>query len=199
MALTCYNANTVSFINKEGVELLRIGKDKPGSRTYDTVYIKDNDSVAVSSGAGKNRCIVIIDTESQKVMTIISMDTYINGKAVRGISIFYCACDKGQKMLNLSDKSVTDIIKSEMSGVYYVATSGDKLYYTNLNTHTVTCCELHGTTQWEFKNIRVLPCPVGIYVDNDGNVYAQDLILTTSCLSSLVNYVNGNYCLPLMI
>jgi hypothetical protein len=126
MALSCYNANTVSFINKEGVELLRIGKDKTGSRTYDTVYIKDNDSVAVSSGAGKNRCIVIIDTESQKIMTIISMDTYINGKAVRGISIFYCAWDKGQRMLNLSDKSVSDIIKNEMSGVYYVATSGDK-------------------------------------------------------------------------
>ena len=36
----------------------------------------------------------------------------------------------------------------------------------------MTCCELHGTTQWEFKNIRVLPCPVGISVDNDENVYA---------------------------
>ena len=135
-------------------------------------YIKDNDSVAVSSGAGNNRCIVIIDTESQKVMTIISMDTYINGKAVRGISIFYCAWDKGLKRLNLSDKSLSDIIKNEMSGAYHVATSGDKLYYTNCYTHTVTCCELHGTTQWEFKNKRVLPCPVDICVDNGGNVYA---------------------------
>jgi DNA-binding beta-propeller fold protein YncE len=27
------------------------------------------------------------------------------------------------------------------------------------------------TTQWEFKDSRVLECPRGISVDNDGNVY----------------------------
>jgi DNA-binding beta-propeller fold protein YncE len=58
-----------------------------------------------------------------------------------------------------------------MYGVDYVATSGDKLYYTNTNTNTVICCDLHGTTQWEFKDNSVLQCPYGISVDNDGNVY----------------------------
>jgi DNA-binding beta-propeller fold protein YncE len=53
--------------------------------------------------------------------------------------------------------------------VAYVATSGDKLYYTN--TNTVICCDLRGTTQWEFKDKRVLQGPYGISVDNDGNVY----------------------------
>jgi hypothetical protein len=38
-------------------------------------------------------------------------------------------------MLNLSDKSVGNIGR-EMSDVYYVATFGDKLYYTNWNTDT---------------------------------------------------------------
>ena len=36
----------------------------------------------------------------------------------------------------------------------------------------MTCCDLHGTTQWEFKDERILMGPVGISVDNDGNVYA---------------------------
>jgi DNA-binding beta-propeller fold protein YncE len=58
-----------------------------------------------------------------------------------------------------------------MSDVYYVATFGDKLYYTTFNTGAVTCCDLHGTTQWEFKDNRVLRSPGGISVDNDGNVY----------------------------
>jgi DNA-binding beta-propeller fold protein YncE len=75
-------------------------------------------------------------------------------------------------MLNRSDKSVSDIINSNISGVCFVATSEDNLYYTNANTHTVTCWDLHGTTQWEFKDIRVLQDPVGISVDKDGNVYA---------------------------
>jgi DNA-binding beta-propeller fold protein YncE len=35
----------------------------------------------------------------------------------------------------------------------------------------VTCCDLHGTTQWEFKDERILKGPWGISVDNDGNVY----------------------------
>ena len=33
------------------------------------------------------------------------------------------------------------------------------------------CCDLHGTTQWEFKGNRDLYCPLGISVDTDGNVY----------------------------
>jgi len=171
MVLSCYNTNTVSFTNKEGVELFQIGKDKTGSATYDTVYSKDTNSVAVSSGGGGNICIAMIDGESQKVMTTISMDTKIYGMAVKGRTIYYCSWDEGLKMLNLSDESVSHSINSNMSRVYYVATFGDKLYYTNVSTHTVTCCDLHGTTQWEFKDTSVLQGPRGISVDNDGNVY----------------------------
>ena len=171
MVFSCYSSDTVRYINKEGVELFQIGKNKTGSDTYDTVYIKDNNSVAVSSGGGGKRCITIIDIESQKVMTTIPMDTYMHGMAIRGRTIYYCAWDKGLKMLNLSDRSVSDIVSSDMSYVYYVATSGDKLYYTNTNTNTVTCCDLLGITQWEFKDERVLQGPRGISIDNDGNVY----------------------------
>ena len=77
----------------------------------------------------------------------------------------------GLKMLILSDQSISDVIKSDMTNFHYVATSGDKLYYTNVNTHTVTCCDLHGTTQWEFKDERLIQYPLGVSVDNDGNVY----------------------------
>jgi hypothetical protein len=171
MVFSCYGSDTVRFINKEGVELFQIGKYKTGASTCDTVYIKDNNSVAVSSGLGSKRCITIIDIESQKVMTTIPMDTYIGGMAVRSRIIYFCAKDKGLKILNLSDTSVSDIISRDMSNVTYVATSGDKLYYTKTNTNTVTCCDLHGTTQWEFKDERVLQGPRGISVDNDGNVY----------------------------
>jgi DNA-binding beta-propeller fold protein YncE len=174
MAFSCYSSDTLRFINKEGIESFMIGNDKTGSCTYDTVYIKDTNSVAVSSGSGGNRCITIIDIKSQEVMTTISMAAYIYGMAVRGRTIYYSARDKGLKMLNLSDRSVSDIISSSMSGVDYVATSGDKHYYTN--TNTVTCCDLHGTIQWEFKDNRVLPFPRGISVDNDGNVYVVGYI-----------------------
>jgi hypothetical protein len=55
-------------------------------------------------------CITIIDVVSQEVMTTISMDTNIYGNAVRGRTIYYCTGNKGVRMLNLTDKSVSDII-----------------------------------------------------------------------------------------
>ena len=171
MVLSCLGTNTISFINTEGVELLQIGKDKTGSNTYDTVYVKDNNTVAVSSGKGDKQCITIIDIQSKEVKTTISIDTAIYGMAVRGRTLYHCTGYNGLKMLNLSDKSVSDIINSDMTEVYCVATSGDKLYYTKVCTHSVTCCDLHGTTQWEFNDKHVLHTPCGIAIDNDGNVY----------------------------
>jgi hypothetical protein len=114
MVLSCYNTNTVRFTNKEGVELFQIGKAKTGSATYDTVYSKDTNSVAVSSGSGDSRCIAMIDVESQKVMTTISMDTKSYGMAFKGRTIYYSSWDEGLKMLNLSDESVSYLINSNV-------------------------------------------------------------------------------------
>jgi hypothetical protein len=52
----------LDLIDKEGAELFQISTDKTGSYAYDTVYIKDNNSVAVSSGGGDSRCITQVDT-----------------------------------------------------------------------------------------------------------------------------------------
>ena len=113
----CRN-NTVNFINTKGVELFHIGKDKTGSNTYEPVYSKHSNTVAVSPGGRRGyRCIKIIDIESKKVMTTIPMDTTIYGMAVRGRTIYYCAWDKGLRMLDLNDQSVRDIINSDMSYV----------------------------------------------------------------------------------
>ena len=133
--------------------------------------MKEDNSVAVSCGDAGNKCIAIIDIEKKDVVTTIHVDTYILGMAIRGKTIYFRGLSKGLKMLNLSDKLVSAIIDRKMCNVEYIATFGDKLYYTNWKTHTVTCCDLQGTTQWEFKDERVLKCPVGISVDNDGNVY----------------------------
>ena len=54
MFFSCYNTDIVRFMDKDGVELFEIGKGKTGYYAYDTVYIKDNNSVAVSSSDGSN-------------------------------------------------------------------------------------------------------------------------------------------------
>jgi hypothetical protein len=47
--LSCYEKHIVRFFNKEGVELFQIGQDQIGSNTCDTLYIKEENSLAVSS------------------------------------------------------------------------------------------------------------------------------------------------------
>jgi hypothetical protein len=60
-----------------------------GSDSSAIIIIKDNNSVAVSSGSGGKKCITMIDIESQEVKTTISMDTKMYGMAVRGRTIYY--------------------------------------------------------------------------------------------------------------
>jgi hypothetical protein len=83
-------------------------------------------------------------------MSTISMDTLIFGMAIRGRTIYYCTLDKGIMMLNLSDKSVSDIINSNMTAVYYVATSGEKrghcITRSSLNSHCVVPCKSQHVT-----------------------------------------------------
>jgi hypothetical protein len=61
----------------EGVELFHISKDKTGPCTYNAVYIKYSNSVAVSSGFRGNGCIAIIDIESRKVVKTFLLGTNI--------------------------------------------------------------------------------------------------------------------------
>ena len=98
----------------------------------------------------------MIDIESQKVMTTISMDTGVYGMAVRGRTLYYCTETKGLKMLHLTNKYVDHIISRKRSNVQYVAIYDNKLYYTGYNAHTVICRLLHGTTQWIFNDYCVL-------------------------------------------
>ena len=76
-----------------------------------------------------------------------------------------------------------------------MAISGDKLYYTNCLTDTVTCCDLHGKTQWIFKDKHVLESPHGISVDNDGTCMSSVVVPTMLWLSPLMDSVIDKYCL----
>jgi hypothetical protein len=69
--------------------LFQMDKDKIGSSTYDALYIKEDNSVAVSSGVEDKRCITIINIENKKVMATISIDTSICGMAIKGRTIYY--------------------------------------------------------------------------------------------------------------
>jgi DNA-binding beta-propeller fold protein YncE len=100
------------------------------------------------------------------------VSTYANDKPSLEDNSCLWHCPSGEITTTLLEEwPTTYTFSSNKYNVTYVATSGKKLYYTGYYTHAVTCCDLHGTTQWEFKDERVLRGPRGISVDNDGNVY----------------------------
>ncbi|CAC5425055.1 unnamed protein product [Mytilus coruscus] len=53
----------------------------------------------------------------------------------------------------------------------YVETFQDLIYYTNTNTDDVTCCDMKGTVKWKFAFQNMTMIPLGITIDNTGNVY----------------------------
>lgn len=74
-------------------------------------------------------------------------------------------------MVSLRDESIICIIPCEMSSQSNVATSGDKLFFTNEKNHEVICCDYYGNLLWTFGESSYLIYSYGISVDNDGNVY----------------------------
>ncbi|CAC5364543.1 unnamed protein product [Mytilus coruscus] len=136
--------------------------------TFDVVFIGD-DSIAVTSGNSKT--INIIDLEKQKLKKSIKVDSHNYGTVYKDGHMIYCVREKGLHMIDLSDDSITNVINNKLSSFAYVTTFGDKLFYTNRDNDSVTCCDYHGNILWTFCDTSVLMHPFGISVDNDGNVF----------------------------
>lgn len=97
-------------------------------------------------------------------------------EACRGIihkdgSLMVCVKGKGVQNVNIQNWKNTSIVPCDLGAWSYIATSENKLYYTNNKNHSVTCCDMEGNIKWTFKDENVLQDPRGIAVDNVGNVY----------------------------
>ncbi|CAG2232508.1 unnamed protein product [Mytilus edulis] len=76
-----------------------------------------------------------------------------------------------QTFISMKD-SITDIVRDDKIPEYCcVATFGENIYQTNIQTYSVTCYDLQGTVKWKFQNEHVLKSLRGISIDNNGNVY----------------------------
>ncbi|CAC5396343.1 unnamed protein product [Mytilus coruscus] len=101
----------------------------------------------------------------------IEIDSPNTGVAFNDGKLIYSARGNGLKMINLCDESIANLTTTEMSNLAYVSKFDDKLFYKNNDNYRVTCCDFHGNTLWTFSDSSVLRFPLGIPVDNDGNVY----------------------------
>ncbi|XP_052101512.1 uncharacterized protein LOC127735387 [Mytilus californianus] len=134
----------------------------------DVTCINDK-TVAVSFPYSKQIQII-------KVSTIIVERTIKTAGSCYGLCysdgyLLCCEYRRGIQKVNMSDNCSSTLVKDNtLSSWSYVATSKDKIVYTNSSQHTVTCCSLAGEKMWEYKDQSVRS-PQGISVDKDSNVY----------------------------
>ncbi|CAC5401312.1 unnamed protein product [Mytilus coruscus] len=79
--------------------------------------------------------------------------------------------DKDIHVISCTDYSVTTIPNTVLPEFSYVSTHADKIFFTNPNKNTVSCCLYSGTQVWEFKDENVLNFQS--FVDNNGNVFVN--------------------------
>ncbi|CAC5396370.1 unnamed protein product [Mytilus coruscus] len=168
-----YYPYMISVLKSDGSKDFEM--DKIGD-TFDVVYIGD-DSIAITTRVSKN--INIINIKKRKVEKTIQVNSNSDGVVYKDGHLIYCAKEKGLKMISLNDESTSNVTNNKLSDYAYVTTSGDKLFYTDPDNNSVTCCDYHGEILWTFCNENVLRRPFGISVDNDENAFVVGYLSNT--------------------
>ncbi|XP_052065992.1 uncharacterized protein LOC127705684 isoform X2 [Mytilus californianus] len=165
MVFSCYYPGYVTVVNQDGSKDFRIDS----GHSFDVINIKDN-NVAVTSVFFVPH-IKITDIKLKKVTKTMHVGSSNDGLALKDKNLIYCGRGKGLKKINLSDNSVSPITNSKLSDSSYVTTFIDSIIFTDPGTNIVTCASMQGQVNWKFKDESLLKCPLGISVDNAGNVY----------------------------
>ncbi|CAC5399685.1 unnamed protein product [Mytilus coruscus] len=141
---------------------------------FDIEFINDN-TVAVTTGKsvglGKRRGISIVDLTNRNVIKFIDLPNYTYGITFDGISLICCVDDRDLHIISSIDYSITTVPNTILPWFSYVTTHACKIFFTNPNTHTVSCCLYNGTPIWEFRDENLLKTPYGITVDDKGNFF----------------------------
>ncbi|CAG2247798.1 C1QL [Mytilus edulis] len=70
-----------------------------------------------------------------------------------------------------TDYNITTIVDTVLPECSYITTYADNIFYTNPKDNEVSCSSYSGELVWKFKNERTLKTPLGITVDDKGNVF----------------------------
>ncbi|XP_071145306.1 protein lin-41-like [Mytilus edulis] len=139
------------------------------SFAFDVAYNDDN-TVAVSSDYPSYKQINIINIDTKTIRSIRTEDA-CSGITHKEESLIVCVRGKGIQKVNKQSGERTSIVSCKLGSWSYIVSSDNKLYYTNRDDNTVTCCDMGGNIIWTFKDENVLKDPRGIAVDNTGNIY----------------------------
>lgn len=160
-----YNDKTLILLNAQG------GNERPiqlFNSAFDVECLNDN-TIAVT--AGKLKWISIVDLNTGKETERIDLPGYPFGITHDSKSLICCVECKDIHLISLSDYSISTIPNTILPKFSYVATYGNKIFFTNPEEHKVFCIFKDGTREWSFYDETVLQTPRGITVDDRGNIF----------------------------
>ncbi|XP_052065205.1 uncharacterized protein LOC127704999 [Mytilus californianus] len=168
MAFTYYGSSKLNIFSTDGSHDFCMWLR---TNAFDIAYISEDNTLAVTSGESKRKCLTIIDIQNKLLKEDIAVTNYCYGIAVKDTQLICSASGKGIQLIDPYNNSTREIVRDTLPKFCYVTRFGDKIYHTNSTTNSITCYDLHGSVQWTFKNVSVLNGARGITVDNVGNVY----------------------------
>jgi DNA-binding beta-propeller fold protein YncE len=126
--------------------------------------------LAISTGSDQH--VNILNIASKNIDKIINTYNWCYGITQNEGSLLFCERTKGISRVQLSDNSISLLVKQEgFPDFTYVITSGDNIYHTNRTANTVSCHKINGDKLWEFQDVAIIRSPRGVVVDRDLNVY----------------------------
>jgi hypothetical protein len=109
---------------------------------YDVTCIDDT-RLAISTGTSQE--INILNIASKQIEKIIKTSGGCFGITQNEGSLLFCEGSRGISRIQLSDNSISLLVKQEEFPNYmYVITSGENIYHTNYTTNTVSCHKING-------------------------------------------------------
>ncbi|CAG2231478.1 unnamed protein product [Mytilus edulis] len=109
LVFTYYFAKQLKVFSDKGSKDFEV---KMPCNPFDIVYIREDNTLAVSSNSP--RTITIINLETKQMIKSIALDSNIYGIALKGNQLIYASGNKGTRMINLNDESISDIVLDEM-------------------------------------------------------------------------------------
>lgn len=96
---------------------------------------------------------------------------YVDGKLV---VVFH---RDGIRFIDLEGNKL-GVLPLNVSNVWYVTVSDDKIIYSEWNTHTIHCCDLEGKSLWKYKDDN-LRNPRALTTDDEGHIYVTGRLSNT--------------------
>lgn len=156
----------LSVINKDGSHDFDV---EIPYKACDIDVINEGKTLVVTNGNFSPN-VAIIDIKDKQLKTMLPLNAFAHGITRKGVKLIYSTRERGIQMINLQEESFQNIVRDRVSNGSYVATFADKVYHSNYGGNSVSCYDLKGNQQWAFNNVAVLKHPLGISIDNDGNV-----------------------------